>query len=94
MSKTIKNKTYHFEVISWDNGIIKIPTDILNELNKDKSLEITISESSINFLQKNKIDKNVFDKIKAVQNLPDDVIINFILAESSLLSNGFKLKNE
>ncbi len=42
------------------------------------------------FLRKNKIDPVVFYSIKKMQQLPDDVIIDFLNAESSLIKSEFK----
>jgi hypothetical protein len=94
MTKNLEQKSFNFEVIDWQNGLIKVPSNILNKLNKDKSLSVTISESSEDLLVKHNISKEVFNKIKEVQDLPDEVIINFILCESSLSSTDFKLKDE
>jgi hypothetical protein len=94
MTKNLESKSFNFEVIDWQNGLIKVPSNILNQLNKDKSLSVTISESSEDLLVKHNISKEVFNKIKEVQDLPDEVIINFILCESSLSSTDFKLKDE
>lgn len=43
-----------------------------------------------------KIDPVIFENIKNLQQLPDDVIINFLLAETSLSGTNFadRLSNE
>ena len=89
MTKNNSKNTYQFDVIDWKNGIVKIPNHILNELDKDKSISITISESAYNVLEKFHIDPTLFSKIKDIQELPEEAVINFILAESSLVSTDF-----
>jgi hypothetical protein len=40
-------------------------------------------------LKKLKIDVKIFNKIKEMQQLPEEVIIKFLLAESSLSNSDF-----
>ena len=50
--------------------------------NNDKT---AFTETLIN----HNIDQEIFENIKALQQLPDDVVVNFLLAEASLSETDF-----
>mgnify|MGYP005840662263 CR=1 FL=1 len=91
MNSKNDKRTFEFDVINWENGTVKIPDNILNELDKNSSLHIIISEATDQLLKKYDIDENLFYAIRNVQDIPDNVVINFILSESSLSQDKFKL---
>lgn len=88
-----KKNSFGFDVINWENGLIKIPENIMNMLNKNSSLQITITENTNRLLEQYGIDENLFYAIRDVQDIPDDVVINFILSESTLNQSIFKKQN-
>lgn len=88
-----KKNSFSFDVINWENGLIKIPENIMNMLNKNSSLQITITENTNRLLEQYGIDENLFYAIRDVQDIPDDVVINFILSESTLNQSIFKKQN-
>lgn len=60
--------------------------------NTDHNLSVSVGENE-NFeklLRQNNIDPQVFNLIKKMQQIPDNVIINFLNAESSLVRSNFK----
>lgn len=89
MNNKNDKRTFQFDVINWENGTVKIPDNILNELDKNSSLHIIISEATDQLLKKYDIDENLFYAIRNVQDIPDNVVLNFILSESSLSQNKF-----
>jgi hypothetical protein len=65
----------------------------MTDTNKSKKTSSKSGNEQKNFeklLRKNKIDPVVFYSIKNMQQLPDDVIIDFLNAESSLIKSEFK----
>lgn len=94
MTDKKENKSYHFDVINWENGVIKIPENIISKLNKNSSLQITITEKTNQLLKQYGIDEKLFYAIRNVQDIPDDVVINFILCESSLKQDIFEGDSE
>ncbi len=93
MTDNKEKRSFSFDVINWENGLIKIPENILNILNKNSSLQITITENTDRLLEQYGIDEKLFYTIRDVQDIPDDVVINFILSESSLNQSIFEKQN-
>jgi hypothetical protein len=54
------------------------------------NVTVNIKTSTEQELNKSKIDLELFSKIKAVQELPDWVVINLILVAGKLKDSGFK----
>ena len=55
-----------------------------------KSVTVNIKTSPEQELKKSQIDIELFEKIKEVQELPDWVVINFILAAGKLKKSNFR----
>lgn len=51
------------------------------------------NENLVQLLKQNNIDPQVFNLIKKMQQIPDNVIINFLNAESSLPKSNFNSNN-
>lgn len=86
-----KENLFKFDTSEWQSGALIIPKEITDKLKSEKveNISITINKSNTELLRKLNIDQIVFDKIKKIQQLPDDVVINFLLAESSLSETDF-----
>lgn len=91
MSNSDKENSFKFETSDWKTGRINIPKEISDKLKSEKleNISITINKSNTEILRSLDIDQMVFNKIKKIQQLPDDVVINFLLAESSLTETNF-----
>jgi hypothetical protein len=77
-----------------DKNLTKLIEQTLNELkNKGYHLvTVDIKTSTEQELKKSGLDIEVFKKIKDVQDLPDWVVINFMLAAGKLKESKFKLR--
>jgi hypothetical protein len=75
-----------------DHSSINLLSQTINELKKDgyTSVTLDIKTSPEQELNKSQIDIELFRKIKEVQELPDWVVINMILAARKLKSSNFR----
>jgi len=91
MNKKDNRNLLTFDTIDWQSGIVNIPKKVLNQLKsqKAKGISVILAKSIADKLEENKIDKKVFEAIKSTQQLPDEVILNFLLAENSLKNTNF-----
>jgi len=73
---------------SSDNGI----SETVNELKKEGyfQIKLKVKTSAENKMYDLQLDTDVFTKIKNIQDLPDWVIIKFILADGTLQDSEFK----
>jgi hypothetical protein len=81
-----------FDLELYNENSFKMIQDSLAELkNRGYSkVKVEIKTSPEQELQKSKLDKNVFNKIKEIQELPDWVVINLLLASGKLMNTNFK----
>lgn len=61
-----------------------------DSINQNLNADLLNSKFIDELVQKHKIDPQVFYSIKKMQQIPDEVIINFLNAESSLIKSEFK----
>jgi len=75
-----------------DHSSVNLLSQTINELKKDgyTSVTVDIKTSPEQELNKSQIDIELFRKIKKVQELPDWVVINMILAAGKLKSSNFR----
>ncbi|MGB5531217.1 MAG: hypothetical protein WBQ32_14715 [Ignavibacteriaceae bacterium] len=77
-----------------DDNSVKLVDQTLHEL-KNKGYDrvtIEIKTSTEQELNKSDLDIEVFKKIKKVQDLPDWVVINLMMAVGKLKESNFKLR--
>jgi len=75
-----------------DHSSINLLSQTINELKSNgyTSVTVDIKTSPEQELNKSQIDIELFRKIKEVQELPDWVVINLILAAGKLKSSNFR----
>jgi len=75
-----------------DHSSVNLLTQTFNELKNNgyTSVKLDIKTSPEQELNKSQIDIELFRKIKEVQELPDWVVINMILAAGKLKSSNFR----
>lgn len=67
----------------------------MNNARRSHNISTSLNSNEIKpnineLIEKNNIDPDVFYSIKKMQQIPDDVILNFLNAESSLTDSQFK----
>lgn len=87
------------EIVSFDgeisdNGTIKIPGEHLQKLKQTgiKKIRIVLygkTEDSVNALG---YDAALFNKIREVQRLPDNVVLDFLKCRNSIGASEFKVR--
>ena len=75
-----------------NHSSINLLSQTINELKKDgyTSVTLDIKTSPEQELNKSQIDIELFRKIKEIQELPDWVVINLILAAGKLKNSNFR----
>jgi hypothetical protein len=95
MSEKEKININSLQINLSDEKSIEHISNQLSELKKEGYEQVTVDfkVSSVQELNKFGIDSNIFKKIKETQELPDWVVINFILAGGKLNGKRFKVKS-
>ena len=93
MSESINNKI-QFISDDWENGRIIIPDEIIKlfKSSKTNKITVTLSKSYSDILSESDIDKKVFDKIRDIQHLPEEVVLNFLATEGAFVRSDFVLR--
>ncbi len=91
MSESNREPVFSFESEIKNDGTIELPVEKFNEMKKSGNGKVKVAV----YLQKvsrNDIDPVMFEKIRQIQSLPEDVVEDFLDCKSALRETNFGSK--
>jgi hypothetical protein len=87
----LKNSKYQFDSEANSDGLIQIPKELLNQLNKTgtKNISVVIEPNYMEVFNSLGLTMDTIKRISELQELPSEIVLEFYQSKSSIDDKNF-----
>jgi hypothetical protein len=87
----LKNSKYQFDSEANSDGLIQIPEELLNQLNKTgtKNISVVIEPNYMEVFNSMGLTMDTIKRISELQELPSEIVLEFYQSKSSIDDKNF-----